>query len=122
MDVVVAIVDSQDGFVDEAELIADLLRPVGDEIVLGHVGLAEHCVLLLEAEGHVVIHLAFVALGASVEEVGHDLGDLPGVHMVVKREGADPEADSVHSSDTIGNLCLKSSLNLGIGHHRIVAE
>ena len=77
---------------------------------------------MLEAEGHVVIHLAFVALGAPVKKVRYDLGDLPGVHMVVKREGADPEADRVHSSDTIRDISLKSSLHLGIGHHRVVAE
>ena len=122
MFVVGAIVDGQNSFVVEVELRRDLLRPVGDKIVLGHVGLTEHCVLLLEAEGHVVIHLAFFALGAPVKEVGHDLGDLPGVYMVVKREGADLEADSLHTSDTVADICLEEILHLRIGHHGVVAE
>ena len=40
MDVVAAIVDSQDGFLVEAELVTDLFGPVGDEVVLGHIGLS----------------------------------------------------------------------------------
>ena len=122
MNVVSAIIDSLDILFVEAEIFTDLFGPEGDEVVLGHVVQQTNFILPIEAVMHVFIHVTFVALCTQVKEVGHDLGNLPAVIMVVKREGADLEADSLHTSNTIDDFRLKSILHLRIGHHGIVAE